>query len=76
MTGRRLQSAPLITSLSQSTSAEATSLGVLGTSTEATLSDLPSPASSAIEALELESVTFGQDAADLLDEHSSDVGRG
>ena len=67
LTGRRLQSAPLINS-----SAEAAAAVVIG-NTEASLSNFPSPASSAAEALELESVTFGQDATDLMDEDSSAV---
>jgi len=41
---------------------------------ETSFSDFPSPASSAAEALELEAVTFGQDATDLLDENSSAAG--
>jgi len=72
LTGKRLLSAPAVNSLAEMGSAAATA--AIGHSSEASLSDFPSPASSAAEALELEAVTFGQDATDLLDEHSSASG--
>ena len=68
LAGRRLLSAPLINNLAESGSAEA---AVGSSDVAAAPCDFPSPASSAAEALELESVTFGQEAADLLDENSS-----
>ena len=72
--GRRLLSAPLINNLAESGSAEAPA-AVSGSNVAAAPCDLPSPALSAAEALELESVTFGQDAADLLDKNASAGGR-
>ena len=63
-TGRRLLSAPLINSPSESGLAVAAAAVAMETPS----SDFPSPAA---EALELEMVTFGQDATDLLDEKSS-----
>jgi len=73
--GRRLLSAPLINNLAESGSAEAPA-AVSGSDVAAAPCDFPSPASSAAEALELEPVTFGQEAADMLDENSSAGGRG
>jgi len=74
--GRRLLSAPLINNSQESGLAEAAAAVVSGVEA-AGLSDFPSPASSAAEALELESgVTFGQDATDFLDENSSTAGHG
>ena len=71
LTGRRLLSAPLINSASDPGSAVA----ALGANVENPLLDeFPSPASSAAEALELETITFGQDATDLLDPGTSTVG--
>jgi len=69
--GRRLLSAPLIKSSIDEPAAAAAAVH----SPDAVLSDeFPSPASSAAEALEMESVSFGQDAADLLNENSSSAG--
>jgi len=70
LTGRRLLSAPSINSSVKSGDAEAAG----GANVEASSSDFPSPASSAAEAVELESVTFGQDATDVLEDNSSAVG--
>lgn len=70
LTGRRLLSAPLINSLSDvGSSAAAAALG--GNVETPSLHDFPSPASSAAEALELDTITFGQDATDLLDPNTS-----
>jgi len=71
LTGRRLLSAPLINSLSDPGSAAA-ALG--GNMTTPSLAEFPSSASSAAEALELECITFGQDATDLLDPSTSNTG--
>lgn len=74
LVGRRLLSAPLINSSSESSPVEAAAAVVRSNVETTALSDFPSPASSAAEALELESVTFGQDGTDLVDENSSAAG--
>jgi len=77
LTGRRLLSAPLINNPAEPSSTQpepSSSAAVVSSTVEATLSDFPSPASSAAEALEMESITFGQDATDLLHENSSAAG--
>jgi len=66
LTGRRLLSAPLINN-SSDLGSSAAAAALSGNVETTSLDDFPSPASSAAEALELETITFGQDATDLLD---------
>ena len=71
--GRRLLSAPLINSPSDAEHSTAAALGG-HVDTTPSLDEFPSPVSSAAEALEMDTITFGQDATDLLETNTSTAG--